>query len=83
MTATLTGTAHYVKDLTERVVSTFLVAFLGTLITGGWFDVTGIRNVSAVQAAALAGAAAVLSLVKGLVGKAIGNPDSASVVPGV
>jgi hypothetical protein len=75
--------SRYAIDLAERVASTFVVAFAGTLVTGGWFDVAGIRDVSALQAAGLAGAAAVLSLVKGVVAKWVSNQDSASLAPGV
>jgi len=78
------GTAgRYVRDLAERVVATFLTAFLGALVTGGWFDVAHVRDLSAVQAAALAGVAAVLSLIKGLVAKFVADRDSASLAPGV
>lgn len=76
-------TGQYVKDLVERVVMTFVTTFLGTLVTGGVFDVAGVRNIAAYQAAAIAAAAAVLSLFKGLVAKWVGRRDSASLVPGV
>lgn len=75
--------SRYVLDLAERVASTFTVAFLGTLVAGGWFDVNHIRDLSAVQAAVLSGVAAVLSLVKGLVAKWVSNRNSASLAPGV
>lgn len=75
--------ATYVRDLIERVASTFVVTFLGTLVTGGWFDLAHVRDVSALQAAGLAGIAAVLSFVKGLVAKFVANQDSASLAPGV
>lgn len=77
------GAVRYLRDLAERVIATFLAAFLGTLVAGGWFDVQHIRDLSAVQAAALAGVAAVLSLVKGLVAQWVSNRDSASLAPGV
>ncbi len=73
----------FVKDLFERVIMTFLQAFLGALIAGGVFDVTGVREVSAYEAAALAGVAAVLALIKGLVAKWVSNRQSASLAPGV
>lgn len=79
----LSGAARYVRDLAERIAATFLAAFLGTLIAGGWFDVAHIRDLSAVQAAALAGVAAVLTLVKGLLAQWVSNRDSASLAPGV
>lgn len=74
---------RYALDLIERVVSTFAVAFLGTLVAGGWFDVAHIRDLSAVQAAIGAGIAAVLSMVKGLLAKWVSNRNSASLAPGV
>lgn len=83
MASPIKTTGTYVRDLVERIATTFAVAFLGTLVTGGWFDVSHIRDVSALQAAGLAGAAAVLSLIKGLVAKWVSNRDSASLAPGV
>lgn len=73
----------YLRDLVERVVSTFSQAFLGVLVAGNFFDVAHIRDTSALQAAGLAGIAAVLSLIKGLIAKKINRPDTASVAPGV
>lgn len=78
-----TSTGSFAKDLFERVVMTFLQAFLGALITGGVFDVAGVRNVSAYEAAVLAGVAAVLALGKGLAAKWLSNRQSASLAPGV
>jgi hypothetical protein len=78
-----TTSSLYVRDLAERVASTFVQAFLGALITGGVFDVAGVRDVSAWEAAGLAGVAAVLALLKGLAAKFVGQPDSASVDPQV
>lgn len=78
-----TAAARYLRDLAERIIATFLAAFLGTLVAGGWFDVAHIRDLSAVQAAALSGVAAVLSLVKGLVAQWVSNRNSASLAPGV
>jgi hypothetical protein len=82
MTSPVSTKATYLRDLAERVASTFVVAFIGTLIAGGWFDIAHIRDASALQAAGLAGLAAVLSLVKGVAAKFIGR-DSASLAPGV
>jgi hypothetical protein len=83
MTTPIKTTGTYAVDLIERIASTFAVAFLGTLVTGGWFDVAHVRDVSALQAAGLAAIAAVLSLVKGLVAKWVSNHGSASLAPGV
>jgi hypothetical protein len=63
--------SQYVKDLLERVVVTFLGAFLAV------FTVT---DVNTAKAAAVAGAAAVLSLIKGLVAKKAASADTASLV---
>lgn len=78
------GTATtYVRDLIERIASTFVQAFLAALVAGNWFDVAHLRDLSIVQAAGLSAVAAVLSLVKGLIAKRISNRNSASVAPGV
>ncbi len=55
MVSTLHGTAKYVRDLAERVVSTFVQAFLGALVAGNWFDISHIRDLSIVQTAGVAG----------------------------
>jgi Putative lactococcus lactis phage r1t holin len=74
---------RYALDLFERVASTFVITFLGVLVSGGWFDVAQIRDLGAVKAAALAGVAAMLSLIKGLIAKFVANRSSASLAPGV
>lgn len=72
----------YAKDLAERIVMTWVQAFLGTLVVSGWFSVDAVTNLSIAQKAAVAGVAAVIALVKGLVVKAvgIGDPATAGVV---
>ena len=80
---TASQVGSYAKDLAERVIVTFLQAFGATLVAGGVFDVSGVRNVSAWQAAGVAGIAAVLSLIKGLVAKLVSKKDSASLAAGV
>lgn len=75
--------ATYLRDLAERVLFTFLQAFGAALVAGGWFDVAHLRDLSIVQTAGLAGIAAVLAVIKGLVAKAVSNRDSASLAPGV
>lgn len=80
------GATRYVRDLIERVLWTFAQAFAGALITGGVLDgISGVADITGWQAAALAGIAAVISLVKGLVAKFAVSPerDSASTAPGV
>ena len=59
------------KDVIERVVATFIQAFLGIFVVGG--------DIGNAKAAALAGATATLSLVKGVVAGKFGD-GSASVV---
>lgn len=67
--------SFFTKDLLERLVATFVQAFLGVVI------VSGLDNID-VKAAATAGVAAVLSLVKSLIAKRIGDPGDASLVSG-
>ncbi len=81
--STAAGAGRYALDLTERVLATFVMAFLAALIAANWFDVAHIRDVSVVQDAAYSGIAAVLSLVKGLVAKLVADKGSASLAPGV
>lgn len=73
-------TTAYLRDLLERVVVTFLGAFAAALIASNWFSIEGIQDTSTLGQAGLAGAAAVLSLAKGLVASAFGSKDSASLV---
>lgn len=74
---------RYVKDLFERVASTFVQAFLGALVAGGWFDIGAITDLSILQKAGVAGIVAVLAVIKGLVAKFIADRNSASLAPGV
>ena len=67
--------SQYVKDLAERVVVTWLEAFVAALTLSA--AVSGL-NIETLEAAALAGIAAVVALVKGLVAKPVGNTESAS-----
>ena len=60
----------YTKDVLERVVATFIQAFLGIFVIGGVF--------SNAKAAALAGATAVLSLVKGVVASRFGDGSASA-----
>lgn len=64
-------TKSYIQDLAERVALTFAEAFLA---------VFAVTDLSTVESAATAGAAAVLSLLKGVVAKTIGDRKSASLV---
>jgi hypothetical protein len=79
-----TSTAgRYIKDLAERVFFTFAQAFGATLVAGGWFEVDAITDLSIVQKAGVAGIAAVLAVIKGVIAKAVSNRESASLAPGV
>lgn len=67
----------YWRDLGERVGWTFAQAFLAALpVTVVGADVATAK--AAVLSAVVAGAGAVLSLVKGLAARRVGLPDSAS-----
>lgn len=59
------------RDIAERAAWTFAQAFAAALFTTGRFDLDTFG------AAALAGAAAVLSVVKGLIASRIGDPTAA------
>jgi hypothetical protein len=66
----------YIKDLLERIVATFVVAYLGVALTAA---PDGGVSVSGSQAALVAGLAAAGSLVKGVLAKYLGsNSDTAS-----
>jgi drug/metabolite transporter (DMT)-like permease len=68
--------SQYAKDLLERIVATFVVAFIGALVVAA---PDGGVSIDAAQAAALAGVAAVASLIKGVAAKYLtSNPDTAS-----
>ncbi|MCK9929310.1 hypothetical protein MXD62_19360 [Frankia sp. Mgl5] len=72
----------YAKDLIERVLRTFAWAFGAQLIASGWFSVDAITDLSILARAGVAGVAAVLALLGGLVVKAlkVGNPATAGIV---
>ena len=59
------------KDVLERVVATFIQAFLGIFIIGG--------DIGNAKTAGLAGATAVLSLVKGIVASRFGDKSASAV----
>lgn len=61
--------SDYWKDLAERVIATFLGAFIA---------VFSVSDLSSAKAAALAGVAAVLALVKGLIASKVGTEGTAS-----
>lgn len=70
----------YARDLAERVIWTFLAAVAGVAIAAGPVD---MLHASFWQAAGAAGVAAVVTFVKGLGARYIGNRNSASTARGV
>ncbi|MFE9382395.1 hypothetical protein ACFYMO_04025 [Streptomyces sp. NPDC007025] len=78
---TLLKTARtYLVDLVERVLATFVVAAAGVAFAAGPAD---MFSASFWETVAAAGIAAAASLVKGLLAKGIGSPQSASTAPRV
>lgn len=72
----------YAKDLAERAASTFVQAAVATIpVTVVGADWSTVKTVAV--SAAVAGGAAALSLVKGLVAQRFGNPASASLTKDV
>ena len=69
----------YAIDLTERVAATFVVATGGVLVTA---DAGNVGHVSFWQGVAAGGVAAAGSLVKGILARALGDPNSASLTKG-
>jgi hypothetical protein len=80
---TAAGASRFTRDLTERTVWTFAQTFGATLVASGWFSMAGITDLPILQKAAVAGIAAVLAVVKGLVASQVGQTGSASTAPGI
>ncbi|MEV1006138.1 hypothetical protein [Streptomyces sp. NPDC049881] len=70
----------FVLDLSERVLATFVVAAAGVAVAAGPADMFSASFWETVGAAGIAGAG---SLLKGLVARVSGDPNSASVAPRV
>ncbi|MFC5144304.1 hypothetical protein [Streptomyces aureoversilis] len=70
----------YAVDLAERVVWTFLLAAGSVALAAGPAD---MFNLSFWQTVGTAGIAAAGSLLKGIIARAIGDPNSASTAPRV
>jgi hypothetical protein len=70
----------YAIDLAERVAATFLVATGGVLVTA---DAGNVGHLSFWQSVAAGGVAAAGSLIKGILARAFGSKDSASLAKGV
>ena len=64
----------WIKDATERVAWTFVQGALGTVSA----EAIATGDPSALRAAAIGGLAAVLSLVKAIAAKRMGDPHSAA-----
>jgi hypothetical protein len=72
--------ATYARDLAERVGATFVVAAGGVAVAAGPAD---MFHASFWQTMGAAGVAAAGSLVKGMLARAFGEKNSASLVKGV
>ncbi|MFG2722723.1 hypothetical protein ACGFW5_31155 [Streptomyces sp. NPDC048416] len=70
----------YAKDVTERVLATFVGAACGIGVAAGPAD---MFHASFWETMGAAGIAAAASLVKGMLARAIGDKNSASTAPGV
>ena len=70
-------TPRFIRDIAERVLSTYVQAFLGLLLASG-FGVDGVLDLSLVVKAGVAALPAALSLVKGLLARTVGDKESAS-----
>lgn len=67
----------YWNDLLERVVRTFVQAALAVVVT----DLAGVTDLDTLKALGVAAAAAGFSAVIGLLGRHVGDPDTASFAP--
>ncbi|MCX5201036.1 hypothetical protein OG897_06115 [Streptomyces sp. NBC_00237] len=74
-----TGTA-YARDLAERTAATFVVAAAGVAVAAGPADMFSASFWETVGAAGIAAAG---SLLKGMLARAFGTKNSASLVKGV
>ncbi|MFF8953897.1 hypothetical protein ACF09I_34625 [Streptomyces sp. NPDC014940] len=70
----------YAKDLAERTIWTFLGASGAVALAGGPAD---MLHLSFWEGAGTAGLAAAITLLKGIVARAVGQKNSASTAPGV
>lgn len=71
-------TKQYWLKLGEQVVTVAVVAFLGSLILGGWFSVEGVAQLSLLSKAGIAAASAVLTFLRGLAASVVGDSNSPS-----
>lgn len=85
-TPTVPARKPWLRDMLERVVATFAMAFLALYvpaILGGGGSLAVMADLGILDKAAFAGVAAVLSLVKALIAKKVGDSESASLDPAV
>ena len=68
---------NWLLDAAERVIATYVQAFLGLVIAGG----VGAINLGTLRAAAVAAIPAALSVLKAIVASRVGSPDDASLLP--
>ncbi len=68
--------SKFLRDATERVLSTYVQAFLGLLLVSA----SDALNMSVLKAAAVAAVPAALSVLKTLIATRFGDPASASLV---
>ncbi|MER5355708.1 hypothetical protein ABT093_35965 [Kitasatospora sp. NPDC002551] len=66
---------RFAIDLAERTAATYAESVIGLLLVGG------ITGLSSLQAAAVAGIPAGLTVIKGALGKFLGHPETASLLP--
>lgn len=71
---------NFSTDLTERVLTTFLSTFIPALLAAGPVNLV---DLSVWQSAAIAGGAATVSLLKGIMASGFGNRSSASLTKNV
>ena len=77
-------TKRQVIDLAERVVLTFVGAFIAVYLTAflvGNADLAFLKDPGLFNKAGTAGIAAIVPLVSGLIGFRVGDKNTASVVP--
>lgn len=71
--------SRFVRDLTERVVASFVLGFATELLRA--LAAGALGSFSALTAAGAAGVYAALSMLKGLAARRLGDPNSAAMLP--
>ncbi|MFG2995544.1 hypothetical protein [Streptomyces sp. NPDC048340] len=69
--------SRIVIDVIERTIAAYATTFLGLLLAVGF----SLTDLTALKAAAIASIPAALSVVKGAVGAAVGDPTTAGWLP--